>query len=155
MSRAVLSVETKPAKAKTIRDSNLAEDQRRLPSMRRAFVSAETFNSAAWIAGEPRISDDIPAVIQSELNREMDRDTMERMRYLARKKRMLRPDITDDEMADYLALAENFQNFEDWISARRSTTQASVYPVNGFLAVIAVIFGLLTAMLIAAIAISV
>lgn len=118
-------------------------------------MSPENFNSTAWIASEPTINDDIPAVIQSELNGEMDGDTMVRMRYLARKKRMSRPDITDDEMADYLALSENFQNFERWISARRSAPQASGRPINGFLAVTAFIFGLLTAMLIVAIAITV
>ena len=123
--------------------------------MRRTLVLSENFNSAAWIAGEPEINDDIPAVIQTELDGDMDRDTMVRMRYLARKKRMLRPDITDDEMADYLALSENFQNFEHWISARRSTTQALGRPINGFLAVTALILGLLTAMLIVAIAITV
>jgi hypothetical protein len=118
-------------------------------------MSRENFNSAARIAGEPKINDDIPAVIQTELNGDLDRDTMLRMRYLVRKKRMSRPDITDDEMADHLALAENFQNFEHWISARRSSPQASGRLNNGFLAVTAVIFGLLTAILIVAIAITV
>jgi hypothetical protein len=118
-------------------------------------VLSENLHSAASIAGEPKINDELPAIIQTELNRDMDRDTTIRMRYLARKKRMSRPDIIDDEMADYLALAENFQNFEHWISARRSTPQASGRPVNGLLAVTGLIFGLLTAMLIVAIAITV
>jgi hypothetical protein len=116
------------------------------------LVLSENLHSAASIAGEPKINDEIPGIIQTELNRDMDRDTMIRMRYLARKKRISRPDITDDEMADYLALAENFQNFEHWISARRSTPQASV---RGFLAVTAIILGLLTAILIVAIAIAI
>jgi hypothetical protein len=84
----------------------------------------------------------------------MDRDVIVRMQDLARKKRILRPEITDDEMADYLALAENFQNLAHWISARRSKLQTPVY-TTGWATAIAIILGLLTATLIVAIAISV
>lgn len=118
-------------------------------------MSPENFSSVAWIADGFKMDDDIPAVIQIELDGDMDRDTIVRMRYLARKKRLSRPDITDDEMADYLALAENSRNFEQWISTRRSQPKAAVRPIYKFLAVTAVILGLLTAMLVMAIAITV
>jgi hypothetical protein len=75
----------------------------------------------------PQIYDEIPPVIRTELNAYTDRDTIIRMRHFARKKRISRPDITDEEMADYLALAEHFQNLEHWISARRLTPQNSVH----------------------------
>jgi hypothetical protein len=45
------------------------------------------------------------------------------MRHLARKKRMRQPDITDAAMADYLALAENCANFEQWLKSRRGTVE--------------------------------
>jgi hypothetical protein len=98
--------------------------------------------------------DDIPAVIRAELNADTDRDVLVRMRHLARKKRMRQPDITDEEMADYLALAENQKNFKEWLRFRRGQTapQASS-TITWFVGVLAVV-GLLTAGLIAAIAVS-
>jgi hypothetical protein len=109
-------------------------------------VLPRSFNSAVWKAGGAKIADDVPAVIRKELDDDSERDTLVRMRYLARKKRMLHPGITDDEMADYLALAESFENFQRWIAARRSTSQTSVRPINGFLAATALIVGRLTAL---------
>ena len=44
-----------------------------------------------------------PAVIRAELNADIDRDMLARIRDLARKRRMLQPDIAEEEMADYLA----------------------------------------------------
>jgi hypothetical protein len=116
-------------------------------------VLSESFNFAAGMPNGPH--DEIPAVIRTELNAYSDRDMMVRMRHLARKKRMRQPDITDEEMADYLALAEGFQNFAQWVSARRLKLQTPIRTTAGWATAIAFILGLLTAMLIAAIAITV
>jgi hypothetical protein len=100
--------------------------------------------------------DEIPVAIRAELNADGDRDVLVRMRHLARKKRMRQPNITDKEMADYLALAENCENFEQWLKSRRGTLEhgsfrASIAWVLSTLAIV----GLLTTGLIAAIAVSV
>jgi len=98
----------------------------------------------------------VPAVILSELNADRDRDVLARMEHLAAKKRMRQPDITEAEMADYLALAENCQNLEQWLNFRRTAAQPAtrrgvVAWALGTMAIVA----LLTAGLIAAIAVSV
>jgi len=100
--------------------------------------------------------DEIPAIIRTELNADSDRDVLVRMRHLARKKRMRQPDITDEQMADYLALAENCANFEQWLKSRRGAAEprpsrGSIAWAMGTLAIV----GLLTTGLIMAIAISV
>ena len=100
--------------------------------------------------------EEIPAIIRAELNADSDRDVLVRMRHLARKKRMRQPDITDEQMADYLALAENCANFEQWSKSRRGAAElrpsrASIAWAMGTLAIV----GLLTTGLIMAIAISV
>jgi hypothetical protein len=105
---------------------------------------------------KPRSYDEIPAVIRAELNADSDRDIMVRMQHLARKKRMQQPDITEEEMTDYLALAENCENFEQWLRFRRGAAESgpsgrAIAWVLGTLAIV----GVLTAGLIAAIAISV
>jgi hypothetical protein len=96
---------------------------------------------------KPRSNDEIPAVIRAELNADSDRDIMVRMQ---------QPDITEEEMADYLALAENCENFEQWLRFRRGAAESgpsgrAIAWVLGTLAIV----GVLTAGLIAAIAISV
>jgi hypothetical protein len=98
----------------------------------------------------------VPAAIRAELNADTDRDILIRMRHLARKKRMRHPEITDEEMADYLALAENCANFEHWLKFRRSATEhrASRGTFTWLLSTVAII-GLLATGLIAAIAVSV
>jgi hypothetical protein len=100
--------------------------------------------------------DEIPTVIRAELNADSDRDVLVRMRHLARKKRMRQPDITDEQMADYLALAENCENFEQWLKFRRGAVElgASRGAIAWVLSTLAIV-GVLTAGLIAAIAISV
>jgi hypothetical protein len=77
------------------------------------------------------------------------------MQHLAHKRTMRHPQISDDEMADYLALAENFQNFAQWRTARRG--KAGDQARTGAMWAIAtvVILALLTAILIAGIAITV
>jgi hypothetical protein len=105
---------------------------------------------------KPRSYGAIPAVVRAELNADSDRDVMVRMQHLARRKRMHQPDITDEEMADYLALAENCENFEQWLRFRRGAAEPgrsgrAIAWVLGTLAIV----GVLTAGLIAAIAISV
>jgi hypothetical protein len=108
-----------------------------------------------FAAGTPdRLYDEIPEVFRTELNAELDRDVLVRMRDLARRKRTLRPDISDDEMADYLALAENFPNFAQWVRARR-LSQSPARATASWVAATAIILGVLTAMLIMAIAITV
>jgi hypothetical protein len=116
---------------------------------------SESFNFAGAPPDGPHVCDEIPSVILAELNADMDRDMLARMRDLARKKRLRRPEITDEEMADYLALAENFQNLKQWMSARRSTVQSPVRATRGWVTAATIILGLLTTMLIAAIAITV
>ena len=105
---------------------------------------------------KPRSYDEIPARVRAELNADSDRDVLVRMQHLARKKRMRQPDITDEEMADYMALAENCENFEQWLRFRREAAEpglsgGAIAWVLGTLAIV----GVLTAGLIAAIAISV
>ncbi len=100
--------------------------------------------------------DDVPAVIRAELNADSDRDVLVRMQHLARKKRMFRPNLTDREMADYLALAENCENFEQWLKFRREAvnpgpSRSTIAWVLGTAALVV----LLTTGLIAAIAVSV
>jgi hypothetical protein len=99
--------------------------------------------------------EEIPAAIRAELNADSDRDVLIRMRHLARKKRIRQPDITDEEMADYLALAENCQNFQQWLKFRRGAMPpASGRAVAWILGTLAIV-GLLTTGLITAIAVSV
>lgn len=100
--------------------------------------------------------EDVPAVIRAELNADSDRDVLVRMQHLARKKRMFRPNVTDREMADYLALAENCENFEQWLKFRREAvnpgpSRSTIAWVLGTAALVV----LLTTGLIAAIAVSV
>jgi len=119
------------------------------------MLSESSNFAAAGTPDGPRVYDEIPAVMRTELDADMDRDLLARMGDLARKKRRWRPDISDDEMADYLALAENFQNLAQWMDARRSTVQRPVRPIVGWVTATAIILGLLTVTLIAAIAITV
>ena len=100
--------------------------------------------------------DEIPAAIRAELNADSDRDVLIRMRHLARKKRMRQPDISDEAMADYLALAENCENFQQWLKFRRAAGEPgpSVSLIAWAIGTLAIV-GLLTTGLIAAIAISV
>lgn len=99
--------------------------------------------------------DEIPAAIRAELNADSDRDVLVRMSHLARKKRMRQPDITDEEMADYLALAENCKNFEQWLKFRRDVNvpRLSRGVIAWALGTLAIL-GILTTGLIAAIAVS-
>jgi len=99
---------------------------------------------------------DVPAHIVAELNADRDRDVLARMQHLAEKKRMRQPDISEAEMADYLALAENCQNLEQWLKFRRGAMEpanrrGAIAWALGALAIVA----LLTTGLIAAIAVSV
>lgn len=118
-------------------------------------MSSESLNFAGPVPDQPSVSDEIPALIRAELNADIDRDLLSRMRYLARQRRMLRPDITDEEMADYLALAEDFPNFAQWLSARRSAIEGPVRASARWVVATFAIVGLLTAMLIVGIAITV
>jgi hypothetical protein len=116
---------------------------------------SESYNFAGTVPDGPSISDEIPFVIRTELNADSDRDLLTRMRHLARKRRMLQPEITDEELADYLALAENFQNFAHWLSARRGSNKRAVPASAAWVAATLAILGVLTAMLIVGIAITV
>jgi len=103
----------------------------------------------------PYASHEIPAVIRTKLNAEMDRDLLARMRGLARKKQMLQPDITVDDMANYLVLTQNFQDLPKPLSARRSGLQSANRATVAWVTATVIITGFLTAMLIVAIAIAV
>lgn len=95
-------------------------------------------------------SDGIPRVIEGDLNPDIERDMLARMSDPARKRSMLRPNITEKEMAEYVALAEEFEDFTHWISGSGSS-----HTNMPWIAAISVIVGFLTAMLIVAIAITV
>src|SRR5262249_49475287 len=112
----------------------------------------EDYNFAISVPRE--ISEEIPAIIRNELNADRDRDLIVRMRDLARKKRMRQPEVTDEEMPEYLALPENFSNFAQCKNGRRGNL-ANPRPTLIWIALTAVTVGLLTAMLIVAIAIAV
>jgi hypothetical protein len=126
-----------------------------------ATVSSVAIAEKAKNAGQgaevkPGPYSDIPALMRAELNADSDRDVLIRMQHLARKKLALRPDITPEELADYLALAENCENFEQWLKLRRGVenirpSRSTVAWVLGTLAIVA----LLTTGLIAAIAVTV
>lgn len=96
----------------------------------------------------------VPAVVRVELNADTDRDVLIRMCHLAHKKRKRHPEITDEEMADYLALAENCPNFEHWLKLRRAATRprASSGTLLWLVGILAII-GLLSTGLIASIAV--
>ncbi|HEV3113466.1 MAG TPA: hypothetical protein VGY99_23520 [Candidatus Binataceae bacterium] len=115
---------------------------------------AENSSLAVCNSYEP-MCDEIPALIRHELNADTDHDLLVRMRHLARKKRMRQPDISNEEMADYLALAENHQNFAQWLSARTGAIQKPAPSNVAWIAVTAVAVGLLTAMMVIAIAVAV
>jgi hypothetical protein len=110
---------------------------------------------ARTVALERSSYNDIPALVRAELNADSDRHVLVRMQHLAQKKRASRPEITDEEMADYLALAENYENFDQWLKSRRgpafTASRGTVAWVLGTLAILA----LLTTGLIAAIAVTV
>jgi hypothetical protein len=125
------------------------------PTFRRRTMLSESSNFTAGTPDRARLYDQIPEIIRAELNADTDRELLVRMGDLAHRKRILRPDITDVELADYLALAENFPNFEQWINARRMTLQGQARAGAGWITATAVILGLLTVMLIMAIAVTV
>jgi hypothetical protein len=116
---------------------------------------SETFNFGGPAPNGPFMFDEIPAIIRAELNADIDRDVLARMRYLARQKRVLQPYITDEEMADYLALAENYPNFGQWLSARRGTIESPLRASAPWVVATLAIVVILTAMLIVGIAIAV
>jgi hypothetical protein len=116
---------------------------------------SESSNFAGPAPDGPSMFDEIPALVRADLNADIDRDVLARMRHLARQRRTLRPDITDEEMADYLALAENFPNFARWLGARRGTLESPLRASPPWIVVTLAIVGFLTAMLIVGIAITV
>ena len=107
-------------------------------------------------ADQEALYDEIPAAIRAELNADSDRDVLVRMRHLARKKRMRQLHITDEAMADYLALAENCENFQQWLKFKHAAGEpgASRSLIAWAIGTLAIV-GLLTTGLITAIAISV
>jgi len=119
----------------------------------------ETSNFAGPTLDRRSVSEEIPAIIRAELNADIDRDLMTRMGHLARKRRLRQPVITEEEMADYLALAENFENHAQWVSARRGARRGTLKrPLRATMAWVvatSAILGLLTAMLIVGISIAV
>lgn len=118
-------------------------------------MSSATFAKKIIVAGQ--VDDpkppygEVPTKIRAELNAYTDRDVLVRMEDLARRRRMLRPDVTDEELADYLALAENCDNFEQWLKFRRGAavsgrSRGTIVWVLGTLAIVALLAtGLLTA----------
>jgi len=92
---------------------------RQAAAIRRKTLLSESSNFADAAPDGPFMFE-IPALIRTELNADVDRHVLARMRYLARQKRLLQPHITDEEMADCLALAENYPNFGQWLSARQA-----------------------------------
>jgi hypothetical protein len=119
-----------------------------------AIEVAERSN-CSLTADRQAVPDEIPAIIRAELHADIDRDLLARMRHLARNKRMSQPVITEEEMADYLALAENFENYAQWVSARRGTLKHRLRTTVAWVVATSAILGFLTAMLIVGIAIAV
>ncbi len=99
-------------------------------------------------------ADEIPAAMRAELNADTDREVLARMRHLAWKKRIAQPEITDEEMADYLALAENFPNFTQWLDVRRGAPERPRRAGAAWAVATLAIVAVLTAMLIMAIAVA-
>jgi hypothetical protein len=117
---------------------------------------AEKLDSTRQVDNPKSLYGAVPAKIRAELNPDTDHDSLVRMEHLARRKRMLRPNVTDEELADYLALAANCDNFDQWLKLRRGVavsglSRGTIAWVLGTLAIVA----LLATGLIAAIAVSV
>ncbi len=111
-------------------------------------------NGVGWAAVHRSLgSDEVPKVIGAELNADIDRDLLARMRDLTRKRMTLQPAITDEEVADYQALAENFENFRQ--RPRQGTRESSPRGSVAWPVATLAILVFLTAMLILGIAISV
>jgi hypothetical protein len=100
------------------------------------------------VSTSPLLNDEIPEVMRRELNADRDRDVLVRMRHLAGKKRMRQPDLSDEAMADYLALAENFQNCAQWLNARHGGFNAPSSSGGIWIALAIAAIGFLTAILI-------
>ena len=109
-----------------------------------------------WRPADRRLGcDEVPAEIRAGLNFDTDRYLLARMRDLTRKRMILQPGITDGEVADCPALAENFENLAQWVSARPETLESPSRTSVAWLVATLAILGFLTAMLIVGIAISV
>jgi hypothetical protein len=114
------------------------------------------YEVAGWPAADRRLgSDEVPGVIRAELNADIDRDLLARMRDLTPKGMTLQPAITEEEVDDYPALMENVENFTHRVSARRGTLESPSRTSVAWVVASLAILGFLTAMLIVAIAISV
>ena len=120
-----------------------------------AIEAAESSNCSRPTPDGQAVPDEIPAIIRAELNTDIDRDLLTRMRHLARNKRLRQPVVTEEEMEDYLALAENFENYAQWVSARRGTLKRPSRTTVAWVVATSAILGFLTAMLIVGIAIAV
>jgi hypothetical protein len=116
---------------------------------------AEKNLTGTVVDADTRAYPDVPAIIRAELNAEQDRDVLVRMQHLAHKKRARQPQISDEEMADYLALAENRENFEQWFKSRGEPEERAPRSVIAWVLGTLAIVALLTTGLIAAIAVSV
>jgi hypothetical protein len=117
---------------------------------------AEKMDPALQVHDPKASYSEVPAKIRARLNSDKDHDVLIRMEVLARKTRMLLPDITGQELADYLALAENCDDFDRWLRFRRDApvsgrSYTAIAWIIGTFAIIA----LLATGLIAAIAVSV
>jgi hypothetical protein len=128
---------------------------RELSKVSSAAFAEKSFTGTPATESRSHSYGDIPEIVRAELNADTDREVVARMRHLARKKRMRQPNITDEEMADYLALAENRKNFKEWLKLRQGEAApvASSGALTWLVGVLAVV-GLLTAGLITAIAVS-
>ena len=100
------------------------------------------------------VSDEIPVAIPPKLIADIDGDLLPTRCDPPRKRMTLQPDITDEEMAEYLASAKN-ENCEQWLSAHRDTLENPVRIIAVWMLATLALLGFLTVMLIVGIAISV
>jgi hypothetical protein len=114
----------------------------------------EEMNFALQVDGSKPIYSEVPAKIRAELDFDADHEVLVRMD-LAHKKRMLRPNVTDQELADYLALVENCDDFDRWLKFRRGAPVSRSYATIAWLVGTFAIIALLTTGLMTAIAVSV
>jgi hypothetical protein len=119
-----------------------------------ATVEKLSDNEVGWTAaGRRRGSVEVAAAIRAELNTDIDRELLARMRDLTHQRMIRRPGTADEEAPDYQSRADKVENFTQRASAGRDTSpsRTSVAWVVATLAIL----GFLTAMLIMGIAISV
>jgi hypothetical protein len=135
-----------------LRETN---DEKTLP---RGIAPFEELNDelVGWPEVDIRLgSDDVPAVTRAKFNPSTGEDLPAKTRDWTRKRMKLQPGVSEYEMVDYAALAENSQTLPTEASTRRATVESPTHGSVAWVLAILAIIGFLTAMLMVGIAISV